>query len=253
MGGKRWSEQEVIYLQDNWGVLSIECIAKKLKRSKVAIYNRANKIGLGDSRLSGGRISLSQFVRATGITSYTIKEKWTKANFKFYRIKQGRFASYKIDLDFFWKWAEENKKLVSFAKWDEGTLGIEPEWVKEKRKADKLNPAYINGNRKWTKEQDLLLIQMVKLGRYTYKDLANQFKRTEAAIKRRLYDLKVQYRPISREIHKRWTKEENIKMLELHNKGYANVTIAKILDKTELTIWERIKVLGGTPQYAAMG
>lgn len=252
MGGKRWSEQEVIYLQDNWGTLSIEYIAKKLKRSKVAISNRANKLGLGDSRLSGGRVSLSQFVKATGITSYTVKEKWTKAEFKLYKVKQGRFASNKIDLDFFWKWAEKNKKLVSFAKWEEGALGIEPDWVKEKRKADKINPSYINGNKKWTKEQDLLLIQMVKLGRYTYKDLANQFKRTEAAIKRRLYDLKVQYRPVPREIHKRWTKEENLKMFELHKRGYGNVVIARILDKTELTIWDRIKVLERS-QYASVG
>lgn len=241
MGAKNWSNEEVEYLENSWGVVCLESIAKRLKRSKSAVQNKANKLNLGDSRLQGERISLKQFSEATGITNYTIQERWVKAGFKFFRIKQGRFATNKIDLQFFWKWAEKNKKLVNFAKWEKNILGAEPEWVNEKRKADLMNPSSVNWNRKWTKEDEALLIQKTKSGKYTYKDLARDLNRTEAAIKRRLHDLKVPYRPVPLATNIKWTQEEKDKLRNLHEKGFSNASIAKILNKTELAICDRIR------------
>jgi hypothetical protein len=241
MSNRLWSEEELQYLEEKWGNVCIDYIAKKLDRSKYAIRIKADKLKLGDSRLSGDKISLNQFSKATGICVYTIKERWMKHGFKVSKIKQGRFKTNKIDLNEFWKWAEKNKELVNLAKWEEGILGVEPDWVKEKRKADLMNPSKTNWNRKWTPEEDKLLEEKLKLYRYTYKNLSEEFNRTESAIKRRIYDLVIPYRPIPRDTHIKWTEEENNKMIELHSKGFSSVTIAKVLGKTQLSICDRLK------------
>ena len=53
---------------------------------------------------------------------------------KWHRVKKNRFRV--IDIEDFWKWAEKNKSLLDFSRFDKYTLGAEPDWVDEKRKAD---------------------------------------------------------------------------------------------------------------------
>jgi hypothetical protein len=195
MNNRHWSQEEVDYLEEKWGNVSLDYIAKKLDRSRASIQLKARRLGLGDSRLCGDKISLNQFSKATGISVYTIKERWVKYGFKMSITKSRKLNIAKIDLNKFWEWAENNKILINFAKWEEGILGAEPDWVKEKRKADYMNPSKVDWNRKWTPKEDKLLEQQLKLYRYTYKDLAEQFNRTESAVKRRIYDLAIPYRP----------------------------------------------------------
>lgn len=238
---KRWTLEEVEALQEKWGVVSLDGIARYLGRTKNAIRMKADELKLGDSRLCGDKLSLNQFSIATGISVYTIKVRWVKSGFKFTTIKQSRHVTRKIDMDFFWKWAKDNKGLVNFAKWEEGILGKEPDWVKEKRRADMMDPSRVSWNRTWTNEDDQLLIQKVKTYRYTYHDLAVEFNRTECAIKRRLHDLAVPYRPVPRSNHVKWTDEETKTMIDLSEKGYSTATIARMLDKTQLSISDRLK------------
>jgi hypothetical protein len=241
MGKNPWSQEETDYLEEKWGNVSLDYIAKKLNRSKAAIQLKSRRLNLGDSRFSGDKISLNQFSIATGICSYTIKEIWIKNGLKTAKLKQGRFKTIKIGLNEFWKWAEKHKNLINFAKWEEGILGVEPSWVKEKRTADLMNPSKSNWNRKWTPAEDKLLEEKLKLYRYTYKDLAEEFNRTESAIKRRIFDLAIPYRPVPRDTHIKWTEEENKKMLELHSKGYSTAAIGKVLNKTQLSICDRLR------------
>lgn len=63
-------------------------------------------------------------------------------------------------------------------------------------------------------------------------------------IKRRFYDMKVPYRPIPLDNHVKWTKEENERMIELYEKGYDSNAIAKALNKTQLSISDRLKARG---------
>lgn len=52
---KSWSEAEDAYLQDKWGVVSIQGIAKALGRTENAVLNRKNRLGLG-AHLDGEQI-----------------------------------------------------------------------------------------------------------------------------------------------------------------------------------------------------
>ncbi|MNI98352.1 hypothetical protein D3C73_1571820 [compost metagenome] len=48
-----------------------------------------------------------------------------------------------------------------------------------------------------------------------------------------------------RDNHIKWTDEENKRMIELYNQGYSSASIAKVLDKTELSISDRLRALKG--------
>ena len=53
---------------------------------------------------------------------------------KWHIVKNNRFRV--IDIDDFWKWAEKNKSILDFSRFEKYGLGAEPEWVDIKRKAD---------------------------------------------------------------------------------------------------------------------
>ena len=73
--------------------------------------------------------------------------------------------------------------------------------------------------------------------------MAKEFNRTEPAIKKRLYKLNCPYRPIQRDNKIAWTNEENNKLKELFSQGYSSDKIAKILNKTEFSNIEKIRIL----------
>lgn len=241
--GKAWTTEEIDYLENKWGIVTVSYIAKKLGRTETSITLKAQRMKLG-SRLAGEYVTFNELLTALGLQgSYSwLRDKYINKN-GLPAKRKGKYLIIKIDD--FWKWAEQHKQILNFCHFEENMLGKEPEWVKEKRKADLSNPRKVNNNRPWTKEDDALLIQKTKSCRYTYKDLSKDLRRTENAIKRRLYDLGVPYRPIPMDTHIKWTDEENNKMMELYKKGFDSYVIANILNKSQLSISDRIKALGG--------
>lgn len=243
MGTKAWSAKDKEYLATAWGTTSIEGIAKSVNRSTNAVILKARRLGLERYTLSGDYITLRELIVSLGFpSSYThMYKKYSKLGLP---IKNKLILSKSIrviNLDDFWKWAAECKTKLNFANFTEGALGLEPEWVAEKRRVDRMSPSNISHNKPWTKQADNLLIGLTKSNRYSYQDLSKELNRSECAIKRRLLDLKVPYRPVPRDNHIKWTTEENIRMLELHEQGYSTKAIADTLGKTQLSISDRIK------------
>ena len=243
--GKKWSEEDILSLKKSWGSISIPSIAKNLDRTTTAIKLKAKRLNLERSTKCGEFVTLNEFFQVLGYkNSYSkMLDKLKKYNLP---IKKKVFFNKRIRIIYikdFWEWADQNKQHINFAKLEKFSLGEEPEWADEKRKNDSKNPSKINPCRKWTKEEDALLIAKLKLYKYTYHDLALEFNRTETAIKRRIYDLKIRYRPIYRDNHIKWTDDEKKKLLELHDKGYDTFIIAQELKKSHLSICDKIKKL----------
>lgn len=243
--GRVWTNEELEFLEDKWGILSISAIAKKLNRTTTSIQIKANRLGLGTFIDSAEYVTFNKFIKAIGYSqsySYFYK-RLVKLGFPIKKKKIVTRTFKVVYLDEFWKWAENNKNDINFANFEKGNLGLEPEWVEAKRKSDRSNPSKITHNRVWTKAHDNTLISMCKSQRYTYKDIARELNRTENAIKRRLIDLGVKVRPLYLNNHVKWTDEENKKMLELHEQGYDTNYIANVLNKSQLSISDRIKKL----------
>lgn len=197
---KIWTEAEEAYLQDKWGSISVKSLAKNLGRSENAIIVRAQRLGCGAHLESDVRISLNQFMKALyggknmlGYTSDRLIRNGLPV--KWHRVKKNRFRV--IDIEDFWKWAEKNKSLLDFSRFEKYALGAEPDWVDEKRKADyKKLQLHGQHNAAWTKAEDDKLRYLLEKNRYTYSELAQELRHSEGAIKRRILDLGINKKPV---------------------------------------------------------
>jgi hypothetical protein len=243
----KWTQEEEYYLQDKWGEVSIKGIAKTLGRSENAIIVRAQRMGLGAHLHADSRVTANQLMKAV----YGGKQQggWTMNRWienglpiKKHLVKNSRFKV--IDIDDFWKWAEQNKDIVNFSQMEENVLGKEPEWVKQKRRIDirekfKKTP--------WTPTEDKKLIQLLDKYEYTYDDLCKALNRTEGAIKRRIITLGLTQRPI-RNYDRHWTEEETEKLLVMKSKGHCWEEIGRELNRSGSAVrgkYERLQ----NPEY----
>ena len=243
---KKWSDKEVRYLTKAWteGV-SVKTIAEKLGRSITSVNVKACRMDLGRKSDPEDRITLNQLLLAFGLAqSIThFKAKFIKYKAPIVIKKAGTRTNTFISISDFWKWAEKNKSLLNFSKLEPFILGPEPEWVNERRKLDRNNPKRNRPNKQWTDYEDRLLLEKVKLNRYTYTDLAKEFGRTEGSIRKRLYVLDSKIKPIGYEKSIIWSKEEDAELLKLDAKSIDSYNISLIMNKPELVINARLKLL----------
>lgn len=227
MTRRAWSKEELDYLEDKWGDTSIPGIAAKLNRTVDAITLKANRIGLGRHLHSGEYITLCQLASALGISYTSILTIWIPKGFP-YGTKKPISKKFKITyIKDFWKWAEKNKKFLDFSKMEVNTLGPEPEWVAEKRKADTAATRY--KKTPWTSGEEALLKSLLNSYKYSYRDISQRLGRTEGAIKKRMTDLGLMQRPIKADNHTLWTDKEVALIVDLNSKGYTPEIISEKL------------------------
>lgn len=241
---KSWSQEEIDYLEDSWGQMSVPTIAKKLSRSENAILIKSQRLSLGNYRDSCEYISFSKLLEILGKRmSYSwVKEKWFKKDFpkRTMKVKNKSFLCVKIDE--FWDWASKNKGEVNFALLEENVLGKEPDWVKQKRKLDYVACKYKKS--KWTKYEDERLTQLLDLYKYGYREISEILQRTEGAIKRRVCTLGLKQRPLKAYNHNKWKAHEVSKLVQMVQKGSPFEAIAeKIEGRSVLAIKGKLERL----------
>lgn len=239
---RNWTREEDAYLKDNWGSLSVKSIAKKLRRTENAIMVRKHRLGLGAFLESGDYITWNQLNIALGIgtiSSYQMISWVENRGFPLHRKRVNNNTYRIVYLDEWWKWAEKNKDLLDFSRFEENMLGEEPQWVKLKRKHDvEMKQKYISTP--WTKAEDSKLIRLVKKQQYTYAELSGMLRRTNGAIQRRLCELGVADRPLKADNHVRWTEEDFLQLGYLINLGYGYDLMAEELGKSSKAIRGRV-------------
>lgn len=233
---RNWTAEEKDYLDLSWGSVSLPHIAKKLDRSPVAVKLKAYRMGLGDPVLSADGISLNQLSFTLDI-SYNILLRWIDeyklpARRRRLSIKQRILM---VNYDQFWAWADNHRHLLDFSRIEKFALGKEPDWVAVMRDLD---ASSVSAGKKgpWTEEDDRLLKSMVNAHCYTYPEISKRLRRTEAAVKRRLYDLKIKARPIRQNNHIKYTQKETQDLLRFYKEGMPIDKIAERLGKSSLGI-----------------
>lgn len=238
-----WPQAKTDFLYDKWGTLSVPGIAKKLGVSKYSILNKVNREGLGPYLENGNYITINQLFKAIGRTGgykYTLGH-WLKKGFplKYKQVISSKFMV--VEINEFWKWAQENRMHINFSKFRPLVLGEEPNWVADQRKADvqlakyKVSP--------WTNEEDQTFINYIKLYRYTYRDISIMMKRTEGALRRRISDLGLKEWPLREPPHGIWTEEEINTVISMYNKGYRPEVIKEHIKKSAHAIEGKISRL----------
>lgn len=236
---RNWTEQEKEFLSENWGTLTVPTICEKLNRSRNAIMIMVHKLNLGAYYDSGDYITLHQLFLTLGYSSSTMgyaNESWIKNRGLPVRQKKHTTKKVKIVyLDDFWEWAEKNQAFLDFSRFEENALGLEADWVKEKRKRDQTQ---LKENIKdpWSPEEDAYLKDLLKAHRFTYPEISKRLKRTEGAIQRRITDLNLKERPVKAS-NSYWTDDQFAILSNSIKQGFTYEAIhEKIPDKSTKAI-----------------
>lgn len=218
---RTWTKEEVEYLKEKWGNVSIPILAKKLNRSVNAVKLKAGRLNLGSMLENGAYVTLNQLAIALtgGNFSSYCKKSWIENRGMPVHSKKVIKNTFKIVyLDEFWKWAEKNRSFLDFSKMEPLTLGKEPAWVNEQRKKDYKSNALQRKDR-WMPYEDDKLRYLLKQQKYGYAEVAEILHRSEGAIQRRCTDLGIRERPVKADIGGNlWTDD----MYRIITKGIKN-------------------------------
>jgi len=179
---KRWTQEDVDYLEMYWGSHSIESIAAYLNRSLEGIRAKAQRLGLGGATMTTSRVTAYQLSVITGVDRKTVK-RWMNQGLPYKKQKLTRVYNYFIEPQDFWKWAK-NQKHIDFRRIERGVLIPEPDWLDEKIR-EQYNSTLRRHRSFWTTMDDVRLRDMLAKG-YTYARIGKELERTEKAIGRRI-------------------------------------------------------------------
>ena len=245
-----WTYDEIQFIKAQWGEMNIKQIAKRLNRSLMAVRLKAQRLKLRDWLKYHELITLNQFyilIFGRCIESYTLSI-WEREGLPIKNIKKINRTYRMIDFEQFIKWYKDHLTVIDISRTKDGDFGVEPDWLKEKRKADKMAAAY--KMRPWTKQEDDRLKSLLKTYRYGYRELSIKLKRTEGSLKRRMNDLNLKERPLRADNHTPWKDDEIEKVRNLFLKGYKSVVIAEFVNRSALAInglLERYQYFGKPP------
>lgn len=238
-----WDCEEIEYLEEKWGNISVVQMAKTLGRTETAVRMKAGKLGLGRFLESGWRyVTKHQLIMALGYgSSDSYKDiSWIKnRGLPTHRLTRHKQTFQVIYIDEFWEWAEKNQAFLDFSKFELYVLGPEPEWVAAKRKRDykksqqyKMTP--------WTQQEDDRLKKYLSDNCYTVMELSKMINRTCGAIQRRIQDLNLNMKPVKANNHIKWTDEEWEQLAEMIKQGYNYEAMSDSLGKSTKAIRGRV-------------
>ena len=239
--GRNWTREEYDTLAELWGVYSLGTIAKRMNRSENAILIKVQRMGLGSHTSNSHMITLSSLLESFDYSYSGYAPKFEAAGLKIHKQRVRNCSVKMVDIDEFWEFAEKNRHLFDFSRFEEYTLGAEPEWVKEKRaEGFRKKWAVKPHNTPWTEAEDKELLRLLREYRYTYPEIAARLHRTEGAIQRRVTDLKIRERPLKADNHILWMDEEYATLGRMIKAGSNYESMSAVLGKSVKAIRGRV-------------
>lgn len=239
--GRNWTVEEKQRFIEEWGLYSLPTMAKRFNRSIDALKIKQQRWGLPDLCHASDLITLNELIQEFGLNyGYDVPRlKKMGLPIRYKLVINERVAM--VDIEKFWIFAEQHPHFFDFSRVREYTFGAEPEWVKEKRRADHERARMIKPhNMPWSGDEDNLLRVLVKQQRYSYTDLVKRLHRSEGAIARRLRDLKIAGRPVKADNHTKWTDEEYNLLAEGIRLGHNYEVMSGYIGKSSKAIRGRV-------------
>lgn len=184
-----WSEEEIIYLEEKWGIIPVENIAKKLGRTKNGVLLKANKIGLREQVIANGEYLTPKNVASILAVSTKTVYNWMERGYlRYKRLKVNTIKKYQITVCYFkaflenyqdkWDTRTADMKLINacFITSKEKNCTQIPDWLKRKIEMDKQRKG-ITSRRKWTVKEEIALKSMIQRGK-SYKEIAYLLNRS---------------------------------------------------------------------------
>lgn len=76
MSSRRWTKEEIEFLEEKWSYTSVSAIAKKLNRTETAVIIKAKRLKLGSAYTSGEYINANQIAKLLKIDRHTVTDYW---------------------------------------------------------------------------------------------------------------------------------------------------------------------------------
>lgn len=234
---RKWTKKEEELFKELWGIKSIEVIAKELKRTVNSLKVKAVRMGLGPMIMNNYNIlTISEISDLLGVTRDRITIRWKKLGLMITNKKLTNIKSYYIVT---WQnlisFLENNQHEWDSRKVEINMLGVEPEWLCEKRKRDLIqNPLWY---RKWT-EEDIEEAIMLFKNKKTYREIAEIIDRSEWAVANLLRNMGYSYR-----LPQFWQGKE-FKFLRENYENMTHAEIALELGRTTKAISAKCEELG---------
>lgn len=180
-GCRRWTKEEDAYLEDNWGDKTAPEIARKLGRTTTSVISRAKLSGLGAQTGNDELMTKEDVTIILGLKRRETIDDWEKLGLKVKKKSIREPGKYKrtrktwlIRFSDLLEWLEAHQDKWDSRRIPEYGLGVEYDWLKEKRKADKEKSPL---PRKWTDyELSVLKARVARMD--PYKDIARDLGRT---------------------------------------------------------------------------
>jgi hypothetical protein len=226
---RHWTPENIEYLEENWGQVSLSFMEIKLEHTKDAILLKAKRIGLQKCYSSSEYVNANVVSQIMKVDRHCIIDYWhAKCGLKARKKALIKMEMWFILLDDLMKWLEKNQEKWDSRKVENYGLGSEPQWLKDKRRNDIDVPK--KHNQLWTKEEELLLINYYKHGE-KQKEIGLSMNRSEDSIQRKISRLKEKGFLFKQKIICKWSPKEEILFRQLEGKGLSDVGIAEELGR----------------------
>lgn len=142
--------------------------------------------------IEGGEyISVNQATQLLGVDSHVPERTWIpKYNFPVrYKKTAGRVKFKVVKVDDLMRWFKNNQEAWDTRKVEPYALGIEPEWLTEKRKADQAKE-HKPRNQKYTPQEDATIVYGLHKN-LTYREIGEMIGRSADSVQARSYRLDV--------------------------------------------------------------
>ena len=234
---REWTKEEETLLTELWGNKPIEYIAKKLKRTVISLKVKAERMELGPMIENNSYfITVSDISEIFNVTRDRVTITWVKLGLNLTQIKltQNR-TYYGVTLKDLLLFLETNQNEWDSRNLEKNILGIEPEWLKQKRERDIIeNPLWY---RKWTVLEVIRAGELLEEGK-DYKEIASILNRTECAVAYMLRDAGHSYK-----VKHYWT-EEQLKFLKDNYSKMTYENIGKSIGRTTKAVGAKAEELG---------
>lgn len=237
MGGKKWSKEEIDYLNSMWGRYNLTTLAKKLNRTVEAVKVKSERLGLGGGLKAQDAISKADIKRICGVTDYTVGKWMSMYGLKCTnKVVTSKRSFCLIKTKDFWDFAKNNNELIDFSRIEKNILGVEPEWVDEFRKRDFKMKRKVY-RRKWSAAEEKEAIRLYRKG-LSHKEIGKRLDRPYHGVQCKLMRLGHKSR-----VSLAW-RDEEIKILKnLIEKGYTDYEIADEIGRPRGSIYAKRKTI----------
>lgn len=139
MGKRTWTKEDVERLEALWGWHSYAAIAKSVGHTETAVRVKAKRLGLGAVKDASDYLCSREVARIMGIDSHVVTGCWIgRLGLPCRRVRGKRKTLWvMVRHDHLMEFLEEHTEIWDSRRVEPYALGEEPEWLHEKRLADR--------------------------------------------------------------------------------------------------------------------